>query len=65
MVYFDTDSLFILLPPGKEPPETSTVLGGLKDEIKETFGEGAYIACFYSIGPKSYGYRLAYKVIAE
>ena len=56
VVYFDTDSVFLLLPPWKEPPPTSTVLGGLKDEIAEEFGPEAYISSFHSIGPKSYTY---------
>ena len=59
VVYFDTDSVFILLPPGREPPPTSTVLGGLKDEIMEEHGPEASISSFHSIGPKSYTYRLS------
>ena len=57
MVYFDTDSVFLLLPPGVKPPPTSTVLGGLKDEILEEHGPEASITSFHSIGPKSYTYR--------
>ena len=59
VVYMDTDSLFLLLPPGVQPPPTSTVLGGLKDEIYEEFGAGAKITQFASIGPKSYTYSVA------
>ena len=57
VVYMDTDSLFLLLPADMEPPPTSTVLGGLKDEIMEEWGPDATISSFISIGPKSYSYR--------
>lgn len=59
VIYFDTDSVFLYLPPDIQPPKTSTVLGGLKDEIKEEYGPDAYISQFTSIGPKAYTYRYA------
>ena len=55
--YFDTDSVFMNLPPGVAPPETSTGLGRLKDEVVEEFGPEACITSFHSLGPKSYTYR--------
>ena len=56
--YFDTDSILLYLPPTVTPPPTSTVLGGLKDEIYEEYGEGAHITSFYSTGPKSYSFTV-------
>ena len=58
MVYFDTDSVILLVPPGEEPPETSTMLGALKDEIAEDpeLGPDAVIVAFASGGPKLYCY---------
>ena len=58
VAYFDTDSVFLLLPDGMEGPRTSTLLGDLKDEIEDEFGEGYRIICFYSSGPKSYTYTV-------
>jgi hypothetical protein len=58
VVYFDTDSVFLLLPDGKNPPPTSAKLGELKDEIAEEFGQGATITRFTSIGPKCYAYTV-------
>lgn len=57
-IYFDTDSVFLLLPAGVEGPVTSSRLGGLKDEIKETYGPGHTIASFASLGPKTYTYTV-------
>lgn len=57
VVYFDTDSVFLLLPEDKSPPATSSQLGELKDEIKKAYGVDARITCFASIGTKSYAYR--------
>ena len=57
VVYFDTDSVFLLLPPGMEGPPTSSKLGDLKDEILETYGPGHRIVDFAATGPKSYTYR--------
>ena len=56
VVYFDTDSVILLIPPGDIAPAISTQLGGLKDEIEEEFGPGAVITSFTSLGPKCYRY---------
>ena len=57
-IYFDTDSVFLLLPEGVEGPPTSNRLGGLKDEVKETYGAGCRIISFASLGPKTYTYTV-------
>ena len=53
IVYFDTDSVFLLLPDDVEGPKTSNRLGELKDEVDK----GHKITCFYSLGPKTYTYE--------
>ena len=53
VVYFDTDSVFLLLPDGVKGPKTSNRLGELKDEVDK----GHRITCFYSLGPKTYTYK--------
>lgn len=58
IMYFDTDSVFIYLPDTVTPPESSTKLGQLKDEILEKYGSNATITSFMSTGPKSYQYML-------
>jgi hypothetical protein len=58
VIYFDTDSVVLLIPPGDTPPPTSTMLGGLKDEVEEEFGLGASITSFVAIAPKSYAYSV-------
>lgn len=56
--YFDTDSLFLLLPAGVSGPEASGSLGCLKDEIREAFGPKHYISSFYCLGPKTYSFTV-------
>ena len=58
VVYYDTDSVFLLFPPGHPVPETSTVLGRLKDEIAEDFDSDHFISQFCALGPKSYCYTV-------
>ena len=56
VIYFDTDSVILHLPPGVPPPPTSTLLGGLKDEVLEDYGPDSFMASFASLGPKTYTY---------
>ena len=55
-VYFDTDSIILLLPKFTKPLLSSNILGGLKDEIFESYGPDAAIGGFCSLGPKVYYY---------
>jgi hypothetical protein len=57
VVYFDTDSVILLLPPGVQPPPTSSRLGELKDEVLEEYGPSARMTSFASLGPKVYTYE--------
>jgi DNA polymerase elongation subunit (family B) len=59
VVYFDTDSVILHLPPGMSGPDVSDLLGELKDEVADTFGKKypeAQITSFLSLGPKCYSY---------
>jgi hypothetical protein len=58
VVYFDTDSVFLHLPPGVEGPATSAKLGELKDEIQEGYGPGHHITSLDCLGPKTYTYTV-------
>ena len=57
-VYFDTDSIFLLLPNCIQPPISSGVLGGLKNEILDKWGSNAKLNSFCSLGPKAYYYTV-------
>lgn len=48
----DTDSAFILLPPGRAAPPSSQALGLLKDEILDEYGPDHFITSFSSLGSK-------------
>ena len=52
VIYYDTDSIFLVSKPGFWEPPTSDWLGGLTDEL-----DGEYIIEFVSGGPKNYSYR--------
>ena len=56
VVYFDTDSIVLALPPGVDPPDTSNLIGGLKDEVSDAYGTGHSISSFVSTGPKCYSF---------
>ncbi len=60
VAYTDTDSVILYLPPGEDGPETSNLLGGLKDEILEDdkLGPGHSISFFVCGGPKCYSYAV-------
>lgn len=57
VLYCDTDSIFYLKRPNApiSYPETGLNIGDLTDEIKDKYGDEAFISEFVSIAPKSYG----------
>lgn len=52
--YMDTDSVMFSYRDGELLPSTSMRIGDMSDEIKDEYGENAYIKRFCSIGCKSY-----------
>lgn len=60
VIYFDTDSIIFIDRPGMPTPTTGDYLGDLTDELEE-YGEGSFIDCFVSGGPKNYTYRVNVK----
>lgn len=51
VLYCDTDSVYYIESPGDPPVPTSSVLGGLEDDLKG----GRLVDLFVSTGPKAYG----------
>ena len=56
-VYYDTDSIILLIPPWMEPPEDSTQLGELKNEVVDKHGEGSKMTCWGCLAPKCYCFK--------
>lgn len=52
--YMDTDSVIFSYKPDEVLPETGMLIGQMSDEIKDDYGEQAFIKRFCSIGCKSY-----------
>jgi len=50
--------MMFLSSPGDPKPETTEVLGGMKDEIEIDYGIGAFICEFVAIGCKSYALKI-------
>ena len=58
VVYYDTDSIVFLHEEGKYCPKTGNFLGMMTDEIAEQYGTSAQMSEFYSLGPKTYAYKV-------
>ena len=54
IIYFDTDSILLLLKDGEDRPDSNDLLGELKDEIEDKYGKHHHIRAFYATGPKCY-----------
>jgi len=54
-----SDSVVFLWQEGDPKPETSDLLGGMKDEIAADYGQSAYISEFVSVGAKTYSLKIA------
>ncbi len=59
VLYFDTDSIVFVHKPGCYHPFIGNYLGEMTDEIAEEFKNDARIEEFYSLGPKTYGFRVS------
>lgn len=58
VLYFDTDSVIFVHKNGCYKPPIGAYLGQMTDEIESEFGVGAKMVEFYSLGPKTYSYKV-------
>jgi len=58
VLYYDTDSVIYYRKLTDTPILTGDLLGELKDEILDGYGEGAYIKRFAATGPKNYALEI-------
>ena len=57
MLYYDTDSIIYIQPPGAPELNVGVYLGEWKNKL-ESYGPDAYIKEYCAGGPKCYGYNI-------